>query len=62
MIFIQIEPIEEISQFQKMSSKEVSRKFLTPFTRIISLADDAEKIIADMPQKGRYAIRNAEKK
>ena len=45
-----------------MSSKEVSRKFLTPFTRIISLADDAEKIIADMPQKGRYAIRNAEKK
>lgn len=62
MIFIQIEPIEEISQFQKMSSKEVSRTFLTPFTRIISLADDAEKIIADMPQKGRYAIRNAEKK
>lgn len=62
VIFIQIEPIEEISKFQKMSSKEVSRKFLTPFTRIISLADDAEKIIADMPQKGRYAIRNAEKK
>lgn len=62
IIFLQVEPIEEIVEFQNLPSREVSRKFLTPFTRIISLEKSVDDIIANMPQKGRYAIRNAEKK
>ena len=62
IIFLQVEPIEEIVEFKNLPSREVSRKFLTPFTRIISLEKSVDDIIANMPQKGRYAIRNAEKK
>lgn len=57
-----MEPIEKIDFFEKIPSEKIFKKFLTPFTRVISLEDDLEKILADMPQKGRYAIKNAEKK
>ncbi len=63
-IFIQIEPLEKseiLENFFKNSSQKISKKFLMPFTRVISLADTAEEILTKMPQKGRYAVRNAEK-
>lgn len=64
-IFIQIEPLEksEILEnfFKNQETGKISKKFLMPFTRVISLSDTADEILTKMPQKGRYAVRNAEK-
>lgn len=64
-ILVQFEPLEksEILEtfFEKNVTEKVAKKFLMPFTRVISLADTAEEILTKMPQKGRYAVRNAEK-
>lgn len=66
-IFVQFEPLEKSEILENFFIKndkklaKISKKFLMPFTRVISLADTADEILAKMPQKGRYAVRNAEK-
>lgn len=66
-VFVQFEPLEqsEILEnfFKKNTTKlwKIYKKFLTPFTRVISLHNTAEEILMKMPQKWRYAVRNAEK-
>lgn len=64
-IFFQIEPLEtsEILEnfFKNQKTGKISKKFLMPFTRVISLSDTVDEILLKMPQKGRYAVRNAEK-
>lgn len=62
IIFWQIEPIEHMQFLKNINSDSVFKKFLTPFTRVISLEDDVDEILKNMQQKGRYAIKNAEKK
>lgn len=59
VIFLQIEPLDTLHW---MPRKYLSpwKQFLMPFTRVITL-ETGEEILKKMPQKGRYAVRNAEK-
>lgn len=57
VIFLQIEPIERVN-FPESTAK-ITRKFLTPYTRVIDLNVDTDEILAKMHTKGRYNIRNA---
>lgn len=64
-IFVQFEPLESSEILEKYFSHQknhtIIKKFLMPFTRVVSLKNTAQEILANMPQKGRYAVRNAEK-
>lgn len=60
IIFLQIEPLDEVKFWGKTLTP--LKKFITPFTRTISLEQTIEEILENMHQKGRYAVRNALKK
>lgn len=60
IIFLQIEPLDNLDL--TISCQNPIKKFLTPFTRVISLEQTEDEILAWMTNKARYAIRNAIKK
>lgn len=62
VLFLQIEPIEEITPLQDTKPTECYKKFLTPHTRIIHLDRSLDEILVGMHEKGRYNIRLAEKR
>ncbi len=62
VLFLQIEPIEEITPLQDTKPTECYKKFLTPHTRIIHLDRSLDEILIGMHEKGRYNIRLAEKR
>ena len=52
ILFLQIEPIEEIPEtLSIISSSPVYKKFLTPYTRTINLTESAESILENMHEK-----------
>ncbi len=61
VVFLQLEPIQDDMPFIKMSFGAY-KKFLTPFTRLVSLIWTEEDILWQMHEKGRYNIRLAEKR
>lgn len=61
-IFLQIEPLDDFFVQQNITGKTAIKKFIPPFTRQIALTDDLDTILAKMPSKGRYEIKNASKK
>lgn len=60
ILFLQIEPLDEMVLGDNFS--QPFKKFLTPYTRTISLEQSIDEILANMSQKWRYAVRNALKK
>ena len=62
ILFFQIEPIDSIVALQWNSQAKISKKFLTPYTRIINLSQSEEEILSGMHEKWRYNIRLATKR
>lgn len=63
VLFLQIEPIEEIVQLSDARIKIWAyKKFITSHTRIINLHQSLDEILSGMHEKGRYNIRLAEKR
>ncbi len=62
ILFLQIEPIDDIWIPSSSQKNRIYKKFLTPHTRILDLTKTEDEILAQMHEKWRYNIRLASKR